>query len=1010
MEVSLDYVSAGVNRVVNALSWGEHGGVAYAAHHMVALYDVEAAKVLATLCGHTGMVNCVLWVPRDATPELAPHQHLLLSGSADATIRAWLVSYARAAGEPAVSWLCLGELRGHGGPVTSLCIHRLPTSGQADSGQPRLLLVSTAGDADVVVWECGPSVATSDVTSGTGDGAKTSTSGDADVEAETASGGRGGVTEAAGSSEGGAKLGSADGPTADAAKLYGDSCWWLAQRIHVGTRMQTTAAMTHLPLDPDWTVLAMGGTDRCVGLFVRPPGPGASFAPACSLEGHENWVRGVAWCHVAPAGPGAPPQLLLASVSQDRYGRIWVLQPESAAAPAAAAGGLSAGADALVAAIQRYAPKPHVDTASHRYVATPEALLIGHEDWVHSLAWAPPPPAPACAEGGGGGEAGDPGRAGVHTRASAALLTASMDRTMVVWRYEASSGLWMNEASLGDAGASCLGYYGGVWGPRGGAILAHGFTGALHLWRQPPGSSRWAPSHALGGHWGEVVDVAWALDGGCVLSVGGDQTARVHTGIIVAAAPSEHAEAAAGAGDGGGQRLHWCEIARSQVHGHDFACAAPVPTGPGSDYVYVAGSEEKVLRVMEAPQAFLDTLLALRGGEATAAGRALAAEGRRGHGFGAAVAALGLSNKALYEGEASAAAEAGANAGGGGGGLGGDYTDGPDFVPNAAPQVIREPPLEEHLAQNTLWPETQKLYGHGNDVFCAAASPDGRFVASACKAQTAATAAVWVWCARTWRPLGQLKAHTLTVTQLEWSASGRFLAAGSRDRTFSIFRVVDPVARSGPGSGAGGGGNDPVFELVCRTKAAHGRIIWSVSWSLDEQLLATASRDETVKVWSTGCGGGGGDASSAAAEPATPQLALTLPQFPCAATAVAFAPRSSPSSSAGGGGGTGGGGGSGGGYLLAVGLESGAVQLWRLAEVVAGEGALLQAACVWEAGPAWRHVAPVRRLRWRGTPGSAGLGGGDWGAAEGPLQLASGSEDHTVRVLTFRAAAEEVRS
>ncbi len=41
MNVSLDYISVGVNRVVNALAWGEHGGVAYAAHHMVALYDVE---------------------------------------------------------------------------------------------------------------------------------------------------------------------------------------------------------------------------------------------------------------------------------------------------------------------------------------------------------------------------------------------------------------------------------------------------------------------------------------------------------------------------------------------------------------------------------------------------------------------------------------------------------------------------------------------------------------------------------------------------------------------------------------------------------------------------------------------------------------------------------------------------------------------------------------------------------------------------------------------------------
>lgn len=36
-----------------------------------------------------------------------------------------------------------------------------------------------------------------------------------------------------------------------------------------------------------------------------------------------------------------------------------------------------------------------------------------------------------------------------------------------------------------------------------------------------------------------------------------------------------------------------------------------------------------------------------------------------------------------------------------------NYTEGPDFAPNAAPSVVAGPPLEEHLAQNTLWPEVR---------------------------------------------------------------------------------------------------------------------------------------------------------------------------------------------------------------------------------------------------------------------------------------------------------------
>lgn len=57
--------------------------------------------------------------------------------------------------------------------------------------------------------------------------------------------------------------------------------------------------------------------------------------------------------------------------------------------------------------------------AACRYTVGIEALLIGHEDWVHSVEWAAPPPGQT-----------------MHTRASVALLSASMDRTMIMWTYE----------------------------------------------------------------------------------------------------------------------------------------------------------------------------------------------------------------------------------------------------------------------------------------------------------------------------------------------------------------------------------------------------------------------------------------------------------------------------------------------------------------------------------------------------------------------------------------------
>ncbi len=44
----------------------------------------------------------------------------------------------------------------------------------------------------------------------------------------------------------------------------------------------------------------------------------------------------------------------------------------------------------------------------------------------------------------------------------------------------------------------------------------------------------------------------------------------------------------------------------TQIHGHDFTCIA-VLSGTSSP-CYASGSEEKVIRILEAPRAFEDTL------------------------------------------------------------------------------------------------------------------------------------------------------------------------------------------------------------------------------------------------------------------------------------------------------------------------------------------------------------------------------------------------------------------
>jgi hypothetical protein len=169
------------------------------------------------------------------------------------------------------------------------------------------------------------------------------------------------------------------------------------------------------------------------------------------------------------------------------------------------------------------------------------------------------------------------------------------------------------------------------------------------------------------------------------------------------------------------------------VHGHDFTCVASIPVADGgARYAYASGAEEKMIRVFEAPAAFLDTLAMARGealqregpngakARRNPAHRSLGLAGSMpansplavlvaesfsnapvcrsfepskalwalffgvpqaaGFPLGAAVAALGLSNKAVFANDKP-------NGGVGSGASGGGYAEGPDVAPNASPSA-----------------------------------------------------------------------------------------------------------------------------------------------------------------------------------------------------------------------------------------------------------------------------------------------------------------------------------
>lgn len=216
----------------------------------------------------------------------------------------------------------------------------------------------------------------------------------------------------------------------------------------------------------------------------------------------------------------------------------------------------------------------------------------------------------------------------------------------------------------------------------------------------------WQPRHACGGHYGAVTDATWAFAGavhadgaplsGCLLTVSADMTTRLTVGM---------------------QGRFW-ELARPQIHGHALRCVAALPvTARGC--VFASGSEEKVLRVFEAPGAFLQSWAAAAGEHAVPVvevrfslcihvllvlqqyhvvlhvQRCISnppvslllctcrCDSRsfffQGVARGALVTALGLSNQALFDEEVDSTP---------GSNLPQHTTEGPDIAPHAAPCVL----------------------------------------------------------------------------------------------------------------------------------------------------------------------------------------------------------------------------------------------------------------------------------------------------------------------------------
>lgn len=99
--------------------------------------------------------------------------------------------------------------------------------------------------------------------------------------------------------------------------------------------------------------------------------------------------------------------------------------------------------------------------------------------------------------------------------------------------------------------------------------------------------------------------------------------------------------------------------------------------------------------------------------------------------------------------------------------------------------------MEVDLLQNTLWPEKEKLYGHGFEIMAVATTKDGRYIASSCKATKAEYASIILWSAQDYKKITELRGHALTVTTIVFSPDGKWLVTAGRDRSWILYQRTD---------------------------------------------------------------------------------------------------------------------------------------------------------------------------------------------------------------------------
>jgi elongator complex protein 2 len=251
-----------------------------------------------------------------------------------------------------------------------------------------------------------------------------------------------------------------------------------------------------------------------------------------------------------------------------------------------------------------------------------EALMIGHEDWVTHVQWLTDY-TPLSTKSS-------------HESAIPSdlrLFSTSMDRNMLIWKADESTGIWTPQVRIGDiggllggcVGANLLGFVGGCVIPQNNAVLGIGYGGSFHLWcrldetiyqhhtnRKEVILESWRPIPFLTGHFDMVKDLQWSFDGEFIMTTSSDQTCRLFAPMNYSLVIDFTSTNCLQKTTSDHEMKSWHEISRPQIHGYDLNSVQILSSDPYNDqYIIFTAGDEKIIRQFEASLCVIETLKSL---------------------------------------------------------------------------------------------------------------------------------------------------------------------------------------------------------------------------------------------------------------------------------------------------------------------------------------------------------------------------------------------------------------